>query len=151
MYIDTYIALGTQRWLTGMQAHTHPHAGTFRPGVSGESVLRGYRCGYSVRGTRKSDKEGITPGVYLVAVPALKDVTQQLPALRQHSGVALAQLLEQERGSLDIGEEQCDCACRQVPHNHLLCSTIAPLAISSLHYNIMPDRRMDKPSLEEDS
>jgi hypothetical protein len=42
--------------------------------------------------------------------------TQQVPALAEHLGIALAQLLEQEGGPLDVSEEQSHGAAWQVTY-----------------------------------
>jgi hypothetical protein len=54
--------------------------------------------------------------VNLMPVPLLENSTQQLPVLFQQIGVAVAQLLEQARGSLDISEEQRNRSRREVMH-----------------------------------
>ncbi len=124
VYIDTHVTFGNRRGLTGMQAHTDMHLHAIRPGVSGKSALRGYRRRDSIRGTSKHHEEGIPLRIHLVAMPVLENATQQLPALRQHIGIALAQALQQARRPLDIGEKQRDRPRRQVLHALPLCLTL---------------------------
>src|SRR6266567_3427291 len=91
MHIDTRVAFGTQGGLTRVQAHPDTHIYAFRPGVSSKSALRFDRCRNSLGGTSKHHEEGISLRIYFVAMPVLEHATQQVPALRQHLGIALAQ------------------------------------------------------------
>src|SRR5205823_5522381 len=74
--------------------------------MASQGALRSDRCGDSISGTGESDEEGIALRVDLAAAILLEGMTQQASALRQHAGIALAQLLEQLRGALDIREEE---------------------------------------------
>ncbi len=47
--------------------------------------------------------------------------TEELAALLQHTGVTLAQLLEQRGGALDIRKEECDGPRRELKHTEPPC------------------------------
>src|SRR5262249_4384219 len=59
-------------------------------------------------------KERISLGVDLMAIIRVECGTQEVPTLTEHTGIALAQLLEQLGRPLDIGEEECHCSRRKV-------------------------------------
>jgi hypothetical protein len=58
--------------------------------------------------------------INLVAVPLLKYRPEKLLAFHQHVSVTFTQLLKQARGTLNIGEEQCNGSAWQVRHADLL-------------------------------
>ena len=76
--------------------------------MSGECTLNCYRSRDSIYSTHKCHEESVPLRVNFVSIPLLASKTQHLAVLHQHTGVAVAQLLEQARGALDIGEEQRD-------------------------------------------
>ena len=80
-----------------MQAHTHTHLHTFRPGVSGKAALGDYSRRDSISSTGKGDEEGISLRVHFVAIPLLERGTQQLPACCEYALIAVTQLLEKLR------------------------------------------------------
>ena len=121
MHIHPHVAFGNQRGLSGMQAHPDTHLHAFRPGVSSKSALCSDRCRDSICSTSKHHEKGIPLRIHLVTMEVEEHATQQVPASRQHFGIAVAQALKQARRPLNIGEKQRDCARRQVPHDHLLC------------------------------
>src|SRR5690349_183242 len=81
-----------------------------------EGTLSGHRCCNGITGSCKGHEERITLRIYLVSVMLAKSRTQQIAALTQHAVVALTQLLEQKRRSVDIREEQCDGSRWQLRH-----------------------------------
>ena len=50
----------------------------------------------------------------------LEGVAQHAAVLGQHVGVAIAELLEQLRRALDVGEEERDGAGREVAHGSIV-------------------------------
>ena len=84
--------------------------------MSSEGTLNIHRSRESIQSTSKCHEESVPLCVNLIPVPLLENSTQQLPVLFQQIGVAVAQLLEQARGSLDIGEEQRNRSRREVMH-----------------------------------
>src|SRR6266852_1321743 len=80
MHVHANIPLGCQRRFACVQTNTDTHYYAFGPGMSGKGALRVHRSQYSIRGARKSHKEGIALRIHLVATPLLKCSTQQGPA-----------------------------------------------------------------------
>src|SRR5215467_9993333 len=111
MYVHANVAFRGQRRFARVQPHAHAHGHTFRPGMSSEGALRLNDCQHRVSSTSKGDEEAITLGIDLVAIPLLEGGTQHLPALRQHTAIAVTQLLEQVSRFFDVSEEQGDRSC----------------------------------------
>src|SRR6266699_4995767 len=116
MHVQAHIALRNKNWFTRMQPHAYPHHHAFWPGKGEEGTLSGHRRQDRIGGACKGHKKSVTLRVHLTTVPLVENATQKLSALRQHVGKTLAQLLEQARRSLDVGEEQGDGSCWEVGH-----------------------------------
>jgi hypothetical protein len=69
-----------------------------------------------VASAREGDEERIPLRVDLVTSVRSERLAQQPLMFRKHLSVALAQLLEQPRRSLDVGEQEGDGARRQLSH-----------------------------------
>lgn len=65
-------------------------------------------CIEGIARTSKRHEEGIALRINFMAPPAVEARPQQVSALREDQSVALAQLLQQARRSLDVSEEQRD-------------------------------------------
>src|SRR5438045_3244599 len=78
---QAHVAFGGEVRLARVQPHADPHRLAFRPGMVSQNMLRGYRGGDSIGGTRESHEEGIALGVDLVAAKCVESGTQQAPAL----------------------------------------------------------------------
>jgi hypothetical protein len=124
VHIHPHVAFGNQRGFTRVQAHADTHLYAFRPGVSSKSALCGDRGLHGIGGTSKYHEEGIPLRIHLVSMEVEEHATHQVPVLRQHVGIALAQAPKQARRPLNIGEKQRDCTRRQVLHDYLLCFTL---------------------------
>src|SRR5262245_30297385 len=89
-----------------MQTDAYADGGSLRPGMIGEGTLYGNGSRNSIGGTCEGYKESIPLHIYLRAVALLENRAQQLPEVGHHIGVVLAQLLQEARGSFDVGEEE---------------------------------------------
>src|SRR6266851_9570283 len=116
MDIQAHIAFGGEFRLARVQAHADTYRHTCWPDVAGESPLGGHSRREGIGGTSKGDEEGIALRVDLVPVILVERRAQQVPRLHQQAGVAVAHLLEEVRGSLDIAEEQRDRSRRELTH-----------------------------------
>jgi hypothetical protein len=45
-----------------------------------------------------------------------EDLPQRVPVLRENVRIRIAELVEQPGRALDVGEEECDGACREIGH-----------------------------------
>ena len=72
-----------------------------------------------ISSTRKGHEKGISLRVNLVTMPSGKDCPQQATTIRQHTGVVLAQLLQEARRALDISKKQSNGSGRQLGWNKL--------------------------------
>jgi len=50
----------------------------------------------------------------------LEGSAQEAPMLSEHLRIAIAELLEQPRRALDVGEEERDRATRKLPHGQMI-------------------------------
>jgi hypothetical protein len=112
--VEADVAFVRQERLAGV--HTDAHADQRR----GERVA-------SVRGGRKRigrpwecDEEGVALRVHLDAAVALERLPQQPAVLREGVGVRVAELVQQARRALDVGEEEGDSATRKLPHGQMI-------------------------------
>ena len=83
-----------------MQAHPHPH----RPARERALRLSGRR--HRVGRTRKGDEERVALRVDLDPVVPPPRLPQRAAVLGKHLRIPVAQLLEQPRRPLDVGEEE---------------------------------------------
>jgi hypothetical protein len=99
-----------------VQSHSHPQRDAVGPRLRGQRPLRGYgRCD-RIAGPRERDEEGVALRVDLVALELLERRSEQASVRRQDVAVALAELPQQPRRPLDIGEEERDRSGRAVSH-----------------------------------
>src|SRR5215470_17432284 len=80
----------------------------------GEGTLHGNGSRNGVGGTCEGYKESITLHIYLRAVALIENRAQHLPEVGQHIGVVLTQLLQEARGSFNVGEEEGDGSRREI-------------------------------------
>ena len=102
--------------LTGVQTHSHLDLDALRPGVREERELALDGREHSLARARERNEERVALRIHLVAVVSVERISQQLPVVRQNCGIPLAQLLDEPRRPLDVGEEEGDCAARHVRH-----------------------------------
>jgi len=98
--------------LARVQAHADLDLDALRPRVGDERELRVDRCEHPVARAREDDEEGVPLRIHLVAAVLAEGVAQYALVLRQDLRVPLAQLLQEARRSLDVGEEEGDCTAR---------------------------------------
>jgi hypothetical protein len=100
---------GSER-LAGVDPHSHPHRGR------DESALGIGRGSDGIRGSGESDEEGIALRVDLDSAVLGERVSQDAPLLGEDVRIRVTELMEQLRRALDVGEEEGDCAGRQLCH-----------------------------------
>ena len=84
--------------------------------MRGEGALHLHGCTDRLAGASEGHEEAISLRVDLVAAILLEGTSHQGSILLQHARVALAQVLKQVGGPLDVGEEERDGAHREVVH-----------------------------------
>jgi len=73
-----------------------------------EGALRPCCRDHRIRGTREGVEQAISLGVYLYATRRRERLSQQPAVCGEHLAAALAELLEQARQTLDVGEDKGD-------------------------------------------
>jgi hypothetical protein len=103
----------------GRLARVQPHADkdlAAGPVVFGERALRGNRARNRVLRARERVEERVALRVDLRAAAGAKVLAHDPPVVAHDVSVAFAELLEQARRALDVGEEECDRSGRK--HGH---------------------------------
>ena len=100
MHVEPHVSLVGPERLTRVQPHPHPHRATRKRDLR----LRGGR--HCIGRTRESDEEGVALRVDLDPLVPLPSVAQSTAVLGKHLRIPVAQLLEQPRRPLDVGEEE---------------------------------------------
>lgn len=116
MDAEADIALAGGPRLSRVQAHSHAHPQVLGPGVAFERALRIDRARDGIAGTGEGDEERVSLHVDLPAAMCLEAVAEDALMVGEDLVVASPQLLEEPRGALDVSEEECDGAGRQVDH-----------------------------------
>jgi len=78
-----------------------------------DSLLGRYGRRNGVSRTGKDEKESISLTIDLLPASLLKGGAKKLSVLCEHSGVTITEVLQYPCGSLDVGEEERNCADRQ--------------------------------------
>ena len=113
--------------LAGVEAHADEELAPLGPGVREEGALSLARCGERLACALKGDDEGVAFVVHLVAAMAHERRAQEPAMVVQRLRVAVdAQLCDQPRGALDVGEEKGDRAAWLLRHVE---RTIAPFVL----------------------
>src|SRR4029079_2208442 len=81
---------------------------TVRPLVRGECALRRRGRADRVARTPEGDEERVALGAHLLAAELRKRVTHQRAVVRKDGRITVAQLAEQARRALDVGEKKRD-------------------------------------------
>ena len=118
MDINAHVTRRTDLRLARVQAHAHAHADAVGPGLGGQRALRLDHGLEGIRGAREGHEERVAVGADHAPMMLLKRLEQKLVLLRQHGGIFLAQLLQEPRRAFDIGEEERDCAGREIFFTH---------------------------------
>jgi hypothetical protein len=114
MNVETDVALVGQLWLAGVKAHPQAYRSV------GQRTT-GFVCGGNRgAGAGESDEEGVPLGVDFDAVVACDRCADEAPVFGESSGILVAELLEQARRALDVGEEEGDRAARQLLHVQMI-------------------------------
>jgi hypothetical protein len=93
-----------------VQAHPHANLATLGPLVRPERTLGRDRTRDRVSRARERVEERVALGVDLRAALVTEAFPEQPPVVAHDLAVGIAQLLEQPRRALDVGEEKCDGA-----------------------------------------
>jgi hypothetical protein len=120
-----------------VQAHANPHLGR---GQRGLSLLR---CRHGIGGFRECVEERVALSVDLDTGMAPEGFTKQPAMLEQRLAVAITELLQEQRGSLDVSEQKGDPAAGKLAGHHnrsLRCASLlrqhnAPRTLSDLDPN----------------
>ena len=132
MDAETHVSLIPDHGLARVQTHTHPHLAALGPPVLRERTLR-HDCGSQRRiGTPKGEEEGVSLGVDLPAAALLRCCADDPLVLGENLAVALPEVLEQPRRSLDVGEEEGDCAARELGHAEGVCAGCRLVKLTSV-------------------
>src|SRR5215831_18176942 len=108
MDIQAQVAFGGKVRFAGMQTDPDTHVHVVGPGMSEKASLYPYGSRDGIGGASEDREEGVALGVDDLPTSAVERLLQQVPAVRQHPGVAITELLEQTGGSLHVREEQRD-------------------------------------------
>ena len=110
MDVDAHVALVGQQRLARVEAHADADR------ACGERRLTLARGRERIGRPGESDEEGVALSVDLDAAVASEGVAKHAPVLGQCVGVGVAELVQQLRRALDVGEEKRDGAARKVAH-----------------------------------
>ena len=102
--------------LAGMDADANRDLTVLRPCVRGERLLRAGGCRDRVANGGEGDEERISLRVDLVPVLGVKCLAKQAPVHCEQVGVGVTGALQQLRRSLDVREQERDCARRRRRH-----------------------------------
>jgi hypothetical protein len=105
--------------LGGVDADPHPDLDALRPGLVAVAPLHRNRGGDRVLRPWERDEERLALCVDFVAAVFSDRIADELVMARQHAAVLGAELLEQPRGALDVGEEEGHGPRRKLPSCHV--------------------------------
>ena len=108
--VEPEVALVADRRLAGVQAHPDADLAALRPLVCRERALGRHRPGDCVPRARERVEERVALGVDLGATLVAEALAEQQPVVADDVAVGVAELLEQPRRALDVGEEKRDGA-----------------------------------------
>jgi hypothetical protein len=120
MDVDSDVALVGYEWLAGVDPH--PNANR-----AAEGSLSLVRCYERILRPGERDEEGVALRVDLDPTMPGEGLAQDLPMLSERVCIGIAELVEQLRRALDVGEEEGDGAGGELAHP----SMIARYATSS--------------------
>ena len=117
MHVDADIVAVRDQRLTRMQTHPHPDRRAVGPPMPSERYLCRDRGRERTAWIREGDKEAVPLRVHLDPAIACERLANELPVVCEHAGVVVAELVEEPRRPLDVGEEKCDRTCGQFSHH----------------------------------
>ena len=109
VHVDADVILDLRKRLPRVKPHPHAHRSV------GKRALRRVSSGDGVRRARERDEEGIARGIDLDTVMPRPHVAQHTVVLGEDIGVAVAELPQQPRRRLDVGEEERHRPGRELP------------------------------------
>jgi hypothetical protein len=101
--------------LSGVDSHAYADFVEF-----GNGPLRVHDSRDGIVGALEGQEEAISLRFDLDTSVAFDGFTNTAPVLLQHVAVPIAELLQQTRRSLDVREDQCDGAARELRHGPTL-------------------------------
>src|SRR5215831_1201697 len=116
MYVEADVLVVDQGRLACMHSDANPDRLALRPVMTREFALRFRRRPARVDRRLEHHKEGVALRPELAAIPAAKRFSEDGVMLDLRLHVILAQLLHEHRRSFYVGEQEGDCAARQVGH-----------------------------------
>ena len=113
--VETEVALVAERRLAGVDAHAHPQADAVRPRRASASP----RCPVAAAATafarpREHGEERVALAVHLAPARCGEGLAHDPVVLREDAAPPVAELLQQPRRALDVGEEEGDGAAREL-------------------------------------
>ena len=114
VHVGTDVALVRDDRLTGVDADPDSHGTSLERGLTVSSG------GDRIARPRERDEECVPLGVHLDPAVPREGLAQQPTMLRQHIRVTLAELVQETRRPLDVGEEQRDSSTRKCPHSSII-------------------------------
>ena len=108
VHVQADVALVRHARLARVESHPHPDR------ARSERPLRFLRRCDRVRGAGEGDKERVALRVHLDAAVIVERGSEQAAVLVERRCVAVAELVQQLRRALDVGEEERDDASRQI-------------------------------------
>ncbi len=121
VHVEPHVPLVGPERLARVQPHPHPHRAVRKRALR----LGGRR--HRIGCTREGDKEGVALRVDLDTVVPPPGFSQRTAMLGKHLRVAVAQLREQPRRPLDVGEEKRHRPGRKLGLHPSILSRAAPL------------------------
>ena len=110
VHAEPDVALTADRRFAGVHAHAHAQLCVARPLVRGKRTLGVDGRADRVLRPAERGEEGVALGIDLPAVVRGERVADDALVLGEDRAVVVAQLLEQPRRALDVGEEEGDGA-----------------------------------------
>lgn len=114
MDVDADVIVGRERRRPRMDPHPDPEGKTAEPRVSRKSALRVRGRSHGVLRATEGDEERVALGPDLDAAVLLDGGAYQPMMLLERLGVSVAELLQEPRRPLDIGEEEGDRSGREL-------------------------------------
>jgi len=103
--VDPQVVVAPEPPFAGVHPHPHPQGAAVRPRVRGERPLGGDRGPDRPRGRGEHREEGVPLGTELPASSGGDGLPHEPHVVVLNGAVAVAQLLEELGGPLDVGEQ----------------------------------------------
>ncbi len=116
MDVQTNVASFRGMRFARVQPHADPNLRLIRPRLRNDSLLGRYRRPDRIFRTRKDEKESVSLAIDFLPASLLKGGAKKSSVLCEYSGVTITKVLQYTCRSLDVGEEERNCAHRQLWH-----------------------------------